>query len=207
MLTLTHTHTFTLMYTCTYSNSDSHIHTHPHTYLYLHILQRLVGGPESSFICFKSHSTTGAEVELHPKVRAPIQSTMLPTSHWASRTPRGTMCLGALIAILVCHQPATDARTMNKLSTFLRFCAIRTGLPACTTSERNTVDSKGRKHFADTALSSQGTVWTCQELSSYHPRKAGQNISTKKSDHSQAPKRKAWVKEAIDVVLEQWSSN
>lgn len=120
---------------------------------------------------------------------------------------KGTVCLGALIAILVCHQPATDARTMNKLSTFLRFCAIRTGLPACTASERNTVDSKGRKHFADTALGNQGTVRTCQELSSYHPRKAGQNISTKKSDHSWAPKRKAWVKEAIGVVLERRSSN
>ena len=72
--TFTHLHTYTLLHLYKYRLTDSHTRKHPYTlmvthslpyipthictHLHSHTVQRLVLGPERSFICFRSHSTT-----------------------------------------------------------------------------------------------------------------------------------------------------
>lgn len=70
----TPSHLYTLLHLYTYRLTDSHTQKHPYTlmvthtlpyipthictHLHSHTVQRLVLGPERSFICFRSHSAT-----------------------------------------------------------------------------------------------------------------------------------------------------
>lgn len=138
----------------------------------------------------------------------PIRTTMLPLPGQAG--PQGAqVCLGTLIMIPGCHQLVTDAWTSRQGSTFPGFYSTGTGLPSCRASERDAADSRGTQSFAVAAQGSRGSMRTCGANHVTIPEEKGPNTSTKKSDHPCSPRRKArlvaWVREAIDGILEPWS--
>lgn len=163
MCTHTHTHIcHRLSNSHTNSRSHTHIHTltgtayfHPHKLAPTHIAERLMGGPEKSFPSSTSPSTAKAGLDRYPKVSVPMWTTPLPLAGQAE-PQEAQRCLGASVMIPVYCQPATDARTNHQLGRFLGFYEVRTSLPGCTASERNTANSQGKQGFADTALGIQG---------------------------------------------------